>query len=109
MIRNVTDGGLEYRALMFWCPGCENSDSEGGLHMLPIQPYSGGKPCWTFSGTEESPTLEPSILTKMGPYSGFICHSYLRNGVIEYLEDCTHKYKGQKIAAPPLPDWVVKI
>lgn len=31
-----------------------------------------------------------------------VCHSFVRNGVIEFLSDCTHALKGQHV---PLPDW----
>lgn len=36
------------------------------------------------------------------------CHSFLRNGVWEFLGDCAHSLAGQKVPMVPLPDWVVK-
>ena len=107
MIRNVTDGGIEYKAIMVVCPGCL-TDGGSGLHMLPIMPTQTGKPHWDFSGNLEAPTLEPSILTRYGPDLKFICHSYLRNGVWEFLSDCTHSLANQHVPTPPLPDWVLR-
>jgi hypothetical protein len=33
---------------------------------------------------------------------GRICHSFVEQGQVRYLSDCTHKYAGQTV---PLPDW----
>lgn len=33
---------------------------------------------------------------------GKICHSFVEQGQIRYLTDCTHKFAGQTV---PLPDW----
>lgn len=107
MIRHVTDGDRQYDALMFVCPGCTGEDGSGsGFHMLPIRGKGDteGHPSWTWNGNLEAPTLEPSILTK---WADVVCHSFLRNGVFEYLGDCTHKYASQHVPLPPLPDWIV--
>lgn len=106
MPRNVQDGEQTYGALMVVCPGCQE-DGGSGLHMLPVG-GAVGKPNWTWNGSLDSPTLDPSILTKTGPDGSFVCHSYLRNGVWEFLEDCTHSMAGQHVPAPPLPDWVIR-
>lgn len=106
MIRNVQDGGIEYKAIMVVCPGCQE-EGGSGLHMLPIA-SAGNKPSWTFTGSIQAPTLEPSILTRTGPDKNFVCHSYLRNGVWEFLGDCTHSMKGKHVPAPELPDWVIR-
>lgn len=101
MLRTVQDGDLRYEALMFVCPGCAE-DGGSGLHMLPVRGDSGGKPSWTFNGNLESPTLDPSILTT----SGVRCHSYLRSGALEFLDDCTHTLAGKHVPLPDLPEWV---
>lgn len=112
MIVNVNDHGHEYKALAFVCPGCERTPLFGGLHQLPVEGDANGKPVWNWDGNLEAPTLNPSILTKMGPYvdgkSTGICHSFLRNGVFEFLADCTHQFKGQHIPMPELYEWFVK-
>lgn len=101
MVRNVTDGDLRYQALMFCCPGCGGT----GLHMLPVNCNAGGKPTWTWDGNLDAPTLSPSILTRWG--NDKVCHSYLRAGVFEYLDDSTHQYAGQKVPMPELPEWLI--
>lgn len=110
LLRTIRDGDTSYPALMVWCPGCEYPDEDGrmvgGLHMLPVAPP--GKPHWTFDGNLERPTLSPSILTRINRPEPMRCHSYLRAGVWEFLADCTHQYAGQRVASPPLPDWVVR-
>ena len=35
-----------------------------------------------------------------------VCHYFLRAGVIEYLGDCTHALRGQKVM---LPDWPTEL
>lgn len=112
IIRTVQDGDARYEAILFWCPGCEVMDDRGrmhgGLHMLPVLGNPGKRPIWTLTGTMERPTLAPSIKTTMhhGDDS-FVCHSFLRNGVFEFLDDCTHRLVGEKVPMPELPDWVL--
>jgi len=110
MLRNVEDHGVTYSALMFVCPGCLAAEQGSGLHMLPVNTTE-HSPQWTYDGNIEAPTLEPSILSHIGPYvdgapTG-ICHSYLRAGVFEFLGDCTHELAGQHVPMVDLPDWVV--
>lgn len=111
MIRRCKDGDVEYDHLWFVCPGCKaRGDDHTGLHALPVNGTVQGatkRPFWKFDGNLQAPTLEPSILTRMGP-DGFVCHSFLRNGVFEFLGDCTHPLKGQRVPMEPLPDWFVE-
>ena len=78
------------RRLVFWCPGCDEP------HMPPIE---GSNP-WTWNGSRDLPTLSPSILVT--DHAGSRCHSFLRDGRLEFLNDCTHKLAGQTV---DLPDW----
>lgn len=111
-LRRIRDGDETYDAIMFWCPGCErerDGEKEGGLHMLAITGDSSKHPIWVYEGPLDSPTLTPSILTKFTMAGEeFVCHSYLRKGVFEFLGDCTHALASQHVSAPPLPDWVIK-
>jgi hypothetical protein len=75
-------------------------DLGSGLHMLPVNSTE-RSPSWDFDGNLESPTLSPSILTR---YNDQVCHSFLRNGVFEFLSDCTHEFAGQNIPIPDLPE-----
>lgn len=87
-IKKLNDGGLT-----FHCPGCDHAHSvnhAGGLQ-------------WQYNGDEEKPTFNPSILvTKNWKETPYVCHSFVRDGKIQFLDDCTHVLKGQTI---DLPDW----
>lgn len=112
-LRGIRDGDSRYEAIVLWCPGCEvepiDGTPQGGLHMLPVRGDTGKRPRWDFDGNLERPTLAPSILTRF-TLAGqpFVCHSFLRAGVWEFLSDCTHRHRGQRVPAVPLPDWVVR-
>jgi hypothetical protein len=89
------------RGYMFWCPGCESA------HLVTTD----GTPAWSFNGDLEAPTFSPSVLVKCGravdpafvPEPGDppgICHSFVTNGRIQFLEDCTHALAGQTVDLP---------
>ena len=118
----TTPEGEQYDTLVFWCPGCERlgEDGEyyGGAHALPISGDSSKRPVWQFDGNLEAPTLQPSILSRLahrhewvnGAFQDvglFVCHSFLKAGVFDYLQDCTHRFTGQQVPMPPLPDWLL--
>jgi hypothetical protein len=48
-------------------------------------------------GHPEPHTREPSFGN---------CHSFLKNGVWEFLGDCAHPLAGQNVPMMPLPDWL---
>lgn len=60
---------------------------------------------WTWNGSVDSPTLRPSILTKVagrkyletGEYTEQICHSWVTDGKVQFLDDCTHELRGQTV------------
>lgn len=94
---------LTYCTLVFVCPGClaggpKNYD---GLHALPVNAPYLSFPSWEWNGSLESPSLTPAILTT--GYSR--CHSFLRDGVFEFLPDSSHSLAGKKISIPDLPMW----
>lgn len=111
-LRTVDDHGNVYTALAFVCPGCALMPGGGsGLHMLPVNSPNKA-PQWEWNGDLERPTLSPSILTRGAEHhepalSRHVCHSFLRDGVFEFLGDCTHPLVGQRVPLPDLPDWVV--
>lgn len=76
----------------FKCPGCR------GPQQLPVT----GPQAWKWNGSMESPTFEPSILTTWeSPGKGKrICHSYVTDGKIKFLSDCTHGLAGQTVELP---------
>lgn len=87
---------------------------------------SNGRPCWTFNGDLDRPTLSPSLLVRTGhhitgqppeencrhckdakedghPTFCGICHSFIRDGKMEFLGDCTHKLSGQTVEIEDRP------
>lgn len=57
-----------------------------------------GSPCWTWNGSTDSPTLRPSVLSRvtLGDRE-VICHSWVTDGQVQFLGDCTHSLAGQTI------------
>lgn len=99
--------------LMFWCPGCD------GPHGPRVAGDPGTRPLWTWNGDRERPTLSPSIRVQgkrrlsddeyhrimRGEHLEIpdsLCHSFVREGRIEFLGDCTHALANQTV---PLPAW----
>jgi hypothetical protein len=97
-LKSVREDGTPNEDAVFMCPACDDT------HVLRII----GKPfVWEFNGDDELPTFSPSVLvTHAGGYGEqrlkTCCHSYVRNGRIEYLGDCTHKFAGQTIDLPEI-------
>jgi hypothetical protein len=84
------DSGSIYR---FHCPGCDCS------HFLRI----GGTYGWTWNGDEQKPTVNPSILTNSRNEDGILgprCHSFIREGKIQFLNDCAHGLAGKTVELP---------
>lgn len=106
--------------LAYWCPGCEETHS--------IRYGTGPGPHWTWNGSGDKPTFHPSIRVSSGHFvDGWVpgsacwctynaahpdiepsfvcenCHVWIVDGVIDFLNDCTHKLKGQKVQLPMHP------
>ena len=90
-------------ALRFFCPGCKES------HVI----YTSGPVKWEWNGSFDSPTSSPSILVhrhampdaeeEFEEYRKEMrCHSFVRNGQIEFLSDCTHSLAGQIASLPEI-------
>ena len=100
---------IESGQLGFWCPGCKE------IHVV----NSG----WAFNGNYDKPTFSPSVLVTSGHYSPNFksgddcwctywkkhpeeqpvfqcerCHSFVNDGQIQFLSDCTHSLVGQTVA-----------
>lgn len=95
-LRSVQGGGI-----MFWCPGCD------GAHMVRVG--EGPGPRWGYNGNFDTPTFTPSILvTYNGRDAGVdgappaVCHSFVTDGRIQFLGDCTHHLAGQTV---DIPEW----
>ena len=86
----VDFGQGEFRRIAFWCPGCNSVKT-----VCPVR--------WNWNGDVDRPTLSPSILQTLGPFPDGhkeICHCFVRDGQIEFLNDCTHDKRG----VMPLPE-----
>jgi len=76
-------------------------------HSLPtrvIEAENGGKhPIWKFNNDLDNPIITPSIraIYSIGfpgfPGKPMVCHSFVKNGKIQFLKDCTHKLAGQTV------------
>lgn len=97
---------------MFYCEGCKEN------HFFNSS--------WTFNGDFVKPTVTPSILVSSGhyapeykgdtcwctynaehpdelaPFRCYRCHSYVTNGKIQYLSDCTHELAGKTVDLKPI-------
>jgi hypothetical protein len=86
--RLQTDPGIPADRQMdhaFFCPGCKCG------HGFNAQR-------WAFNGDLERPTLNPSLLL----FGVRRCHSFVRDGMIEFLADCDHELAGKTV---PLEDF----
>jgi hypothetical protein len=99
MKTSIARGKEGENIIMFWCPGC---DEAHGIRVA----RSAAEPkqsCWTWNDDQENPTFSPSILAHLdGRESGKKCHSFVKDGQIQFLEDSWHSLKGQTV---PLPEW----
>jgi len=50
---------------------------------------------WTWNGSVDKPTIKPSVLSNDG--QGNICHSFINDGKIQFLEDSTHELAGKTL------------
>lgn len=90
----LTNDGAHY-GWKIYCPACED------FHLL--------RGC-TFNGDQDNPTFNPSLLVSMNfadpdPETGarsMVCHSFIEDGKIRYLDDCTHDKKGQTLDLPDI-------
>jgi hypothetical protein len=57
-----------------------------------------GTPCWTWNGSIDAPTVKPSVLSRGGDAKGdHVCHSFINNGQVQFLADCSHEFAGQTL------------
>lgn len=84
--------GADETLYIFHCPGCNYG------HWIRT---SGKEPRWEFNNDLEKPTVSPSILVFKDDPS-LRCHSFVKNGQIEFLSDCYH---GLKSTTVELPEW----
>lgn len=76
--------------LIFMCPGCDE------MHQVTI----GTQGKWGWNNSLDSPTIEGSVLVS-SPDEHLRCHSFIFNGEIMFLADCTHQLANKTV---PLPE-----
>lgn len=93
---------------MIFCPACKCGhlfntveDVDNGV--------GGKKPVWNYNGNAKAPTFHPSMLVKCNspdhPHyqprtQSSVCHSFVEDGKIRFLDDCTHELKGKTVDLP---------
>jgi len=78
----------------WYCPGC------GYTHSF----WDDGR--WTFDGNFDAPTFSPSLM--LDPIeNGWPkrCHTFVKAGRIQFLDDCSHELKGQTVDMVDVEDW----
>lgn len=80
----------------FFCPGCRDN------HVLRVE--GDETPKWGYNGNEDSPTFTPSILARRGPNGSKVCHSFVTDGQIRFLDDCTHALAGKTVTLPDIKE-----
>ena len=84
------------RIYKFICPACscEHAFNDG----------------WSFNHDYDKPTISPSFLQR--GFLGFkgedpmygTCHSFIKDGMIQYLGDCTHEMKNKTVELPDITE-----
>lgn len=97
--RNVVtlgrDADTGRKQLWFQCPGCRET------HRIPVSTRPGEPNCWEWNGDLVLPTIKPSAKSTWNDGSTNVtCHFFLREGVIEFCNDCTHDRRGKKVPLP---------
>lgn len=110
---------MEGGKVAFMCPGC------GELHALTVDPPAGHRgPRWAYNGNPDAPTFTPSIkvtgkqceivdgewtgnwvLDENGNAKDMCCHSFVTDGRIRFLGDCTHELADQTVELPDIEEW----
>lgn len=83
---------------IFYCPGCKM--------MHHVVTRGSQRPNWQFNDDVVKPTVNPSLLVRYPLWQGAVkfervCHSFIREGNIQFLSDSTHDLAGCTV---PLPD-----
>jgi hypothetical protein len=90
----INDPSDKSEKYMFHCPGCEYAHS--------VRVNSKLSPSWQWNGSVDKPTISPSVLVTTPGMTGNRCHSFIRDGKIQFLNDCDHKLAGKTV---DIPDW----
>lgn len=121
------DGDGKFYAIRIDCPGCGDKHVLPADWCPPgaeRSPHHHG-PQWGFNGNLALPTFTPSIAARSGHHANgkdecycnmsqripgeedhpewcYVCHSYVTDGRIQFLDDCTHALRGQTVDLPEI-------
>lgn len=90
VLEHIYDGKkLHHTQYLYNCPGCGYEHAfglknEGGHHQ--------------FNMNLEKPTVSPSLMHAHGK----TCHSFIKDGKIQFLGDCWHKLAGKTVELPEI-------
>ena len=104
--------------MSFYCPGCKET------HTIITQKQDYPSPVWEFNGDMDNPTVSPSVKVTYrhpkeygkgdhapigwkGEEVEDVCHSFVCDGKIQFLSDCTHELARKTVDLPDLDniDW----
>ena len=77
-------------------------------NLIIIQIEGSEGPTWHWNGDVYKPTFSPSILSRLvvgKERRNIRNHVFVRGGMIQFLDDCSHQLAGQTINLPMLKDW----
>lgn len=101
------DGGY-HGELGFMCPGCrkmhwindKETNKEKEPHYRYLKEHNLKLPdVWEFNNDFERPTVRASVLTWNDESR---CHSFITDGKIQFLSDCTHELAGKTVELPDI-------
>lgn len=97
-VRRMTGDGY-HNELRFMCPGCKEP------HLVFDKHSPDYRAQWAFNEDFDKPTFVPSILISYplpGSIIPHVCHSFIKDGFIQFLGDCTHELANTTV---PLPEF----
>jgi hypothetical protein len=81
---------------MVFCPGCKCG------HLFHVAPSNPTGHRWTWNGDKVKPMFSPSMLVNKDLPGR--CHSFVTDGVIQFLPDCDHELRGQSVPLRPFEE-----
>lgn len=89
--------------VVFFCPGCRCE------HGVWTSKAASNGARWTWNGDMVRPTFSPSLVVTTEMPQGreapakvvTRCHSFVRDGQIQFLDDCTHELRGKTVPLEP--------
>lgn len=88
----ISTASGKFHGWYVFCPACRTA------HLFDSR--------WSFNGDVDKPTFKGSMLvhadTEPDGQKTPRCHSFVEDGKIRYLSDCTHDYAGRTVDLPEL-------